>query len=294
MIDCCYMNIQKPVKLTETQIENMRNLVETCNKHDGLNCSADVDESFNEPDDLNSFLLYQDGRLLSFINLFAPKKSEAELSAFTLPELRRQGLFSRLLKEAKTEILRRGISDILFVCDRKSKDGRKVTAHLGAAYDFSEYLMRYTAPNQTAALLQSQFTIRPSLPEDIETLVELSLLSFDDSREDAEGYIQGIFSSENRIQHVALLGGKIAGMISTALENGKSYIHGLCVFPEYRKKGIGGALLDYKAAESTRFHPDNKIELEVMTENRGALSIYERAGFEVIACYDYSRITASL
>jgi len=287
------MNIQKPAKITETQMENMKNLVEICNKHDGLNCSVDIDESFNEVGDVNCFLLYQDGRLISFISLFAPKSSEAELSAFTLPDFRRRGFFSRLLTEAKTEIQRRGIADILFVCDRTSKDGRKVTSGLGAVYEFSEYLMRYDPRNRPSAPPEPQCTIRASAPEDTGQLIALSLLSFDDSSEDAENYIKGIFSSDNRIQHVAVVDGKIAGMISTALEDGKSYIHGLCVLPEYRKKGIGGALLDYKAAESISSFPGNKIELEVMTENRGALSIYERAGFEVVACYDYSRIASS-
>ena len=289
MIDLNPMNIEKPVKLTKNQLEEMERLVQLCSSYDKIDAALDVDESFKAPDEINSFLLYEDEVLLSFINFFAPKASEAELSAFTHPDYRRQGLFTRLLLQAHDELAGRKIKDILFVCDKKSKDGQKVVAHLGAAYDFSEYSMRYASTYKITPLIPN-LLIRASAPTDTGHLVELSLLSFSESVEDAENYMQRIFSSDNRTQHVAVIEGKIAGMVSTAIEGKKFYIHGLCVLPEYRGRGVGGALLDYKIAESLMHYPDFAIELEVETKNDRALSIYERAGFEVKACYDYFRL----
>lgn len=266
----------------------MTELVQLCSNHDGIKAELDVEESFKAPNDVNSFLLYEDEKMVSFINLFAPKTTEAELSAFSHPEYRNQGFFRKLLTEAKAELISRGICDILFVCDRKSKDGQSVASHLKAVYDFSEYSMQYTSEYKISTLVPN-LRIRAAVSEDTPRLVNLSRLSLAESAEDAENYIKHIFSSENRTQHVAIMDDKIAGMISTAVEGKKSYIHGLCVFPEYRKRGIGGALLDYKVGQSLMRHPDFMVELEVETQNEGALSIYKRAGFEVKACYDYFR-----
>jgi len=288
MLRCCTMIIKKPVKPTKEQLNEMTKLVNLCGNHDGIKAELDVDESFKNPEDVNIFLLYRDAKLLSFINLFAPKKTEAELSAFTLPEYRKHGFFNKLLKEARAEVLSRGTGDFLYVCDRESKDGQAVVKHLNAVYDFSEYCMAYTHTRAEGGK-QPDISIRESVPEDSDQLVKLSLLSFDESEEDAKNYIKNIFSSENRIQHVAMSGDMITGMISMAIEGRKSYIHGLSVLPEHRKCGIGGALLDYKVAESIKLHPDYQIELEVMTGNSRALSIYRRAGFKTRACYDYFR-----
>jgi ribosomal protein S18 acetylase RimI-like enzyme len=288
MLNFKSMIIKKPNKLTKNQLEAMEALVQICGKHDETEAALDVDESFKAPNDVNSFLLYEEDQLLSFINCFAPKTYEAELSAFTHPEYRKKGLFRKLLTAAKAELVSRGISDILFVCDRKSKDGQSVASHLKAVYDFSEYSMQYTSEYKISTLVPN-LRVRAAVPEDSSELVNLSRLSFSESDEDADNYIKHIFSSKNRTQHVAVMDDKIAGMISTAIEGKKSYIHGLCVSPEYRKRGIGGALLDYKVGQSLMRHPDFAVELEVETQNDGALSIYERAGFEVKACYDYFR-----
>lgn len=286
------MRIIKPAKLTEKQLEDMNTLIELCNKHDGLKCSVDVDEAFKTPDDINTFLLYDENKLLSYIDLFTPTKPEAEVTAFTHPEHRQQGLFTKLLKEAQTEIGLREIKDFLFVCDKKSKEGQAVISHLGAVYDFSEYLMIHDRNIGLKAQTDPQLFIRESVPDDTEKLIHLSRLAFDESEKDAQNYIKHIFTSSNRTQHIAVIDDRFGGMISTAIEGEKSYIHGLGVSPEYRKQGIGSALLAYKVAESLKLFPDYAIELEVMTGNSGALSIYKRAGFEVKACYDYFRIAA--
>jgi hypothetical protein len=121
-------------------------------------------------------------------------------------------------------------------------------------YDYSEYSMLYNRDHRPNSREEQQLLIRESTSRDTEELVELSIISFEESEEDARSYLGHIASSDNRIQHIGLL--------------------------------------EYKVAESLRVFPDYIIELEVMTGNQGALSIYTRAGFEVKACYDYFRIAA--
>ncbi|GAH32296.1 unnamed protein product, partial [marine sediment metagenome] len=86
--------IKKPKKLTDTEITDINNIVSTCNKHDSLNYTFDQTDDFKKDSNINTFLLYDKNTLLSVITLFVPRKNEAEVAAFTLPEFRREGLFS--------------------------------------------------------------------------------------------------------------------------------------------------------------------------------------------------------
>ncbi len=281
--------VKKPCNLNENQLKEMKELVEVCNRHDNLNYSVDVDDSFKEPEEINTFLLYLDNTLVSYTYLFTPGKQEAEVSAFTLPNFRLRGYFLRLLEDAGQEMTKRGIKDFLFVCDDKSGTGLSAVKHFGAEYEYSEYSMRYEKPSAPENRKEPLLTIRKSGSGDREELIELAKISLNGNVEEAENYVTSIFSSDNRIQHVGVFEGKIAGMVSVYREPGKSYIHGLCVFPEYRKQGLGGELIGFKVAESLAFDSSYVIELEVQTDNRSALSIYERNGFKIIARYDYFR-----
>ena len=286
------MQIYKPEHVSITQLSDMQKLSAVCNRHDNTAATVDIDESFRKADEINTFLLYENEELISLINLFTPTISEAELVAFTHPAQRRKGLFSMLLTEAKAEILKRGINDFLFVSERDSDDGQAVCRRMGADYEFSEYLMRYVNENEMITRSNPSLKFRRSLPDDTDQLIELAIISNDESKEEAEHYIKSIFSSANRIQHVAILNGRIVGMITSAIEQQTSYIHGLSVFPDYRKRGIGRDLLEFKTSESIRLHPQNEIVLEVMTENMAALSIYKRAGFVITTCFDYLRLSS--
>ncbi|MBI9103805.1 MAG: GNAT family N-acetyltransferase [Spirochaetales bacterium] len=286
------LQIQALCKPGPVSIKDMEKLIEICNSHDKTGYSLDVDDAFKGPDDINTFLLYSRGVLLSCITLFTPSAKEAEVSAFTHPEHRRKGYFGNLLKAVVSEISRRGIPDLLFVCDRGSADGKAVAEGLGSKYDFSEYAMEYErnfVGEDTESVASRGLVIRPSLLLDHDELLNLSMITFNENREDAENYLKSVFESERRIQHVGILNDKIVGMVSVYREPGKSYIHGLSVLPEYRKRGIGRQLLKFKVREALCANPDWKIELEVQTENRGALSIYEDSGFSITACYEYFR-----
>jgi ribosomal protein S18 acetylase RimI-like enzyme len=55
---------------------------------------------------------------------------------------------------------------------------------------------------------------------------------------------------------------------------------GMCVRQDYRKKGIGSALLD-TAIKAARDYGLERIELEVYTSNIAAIRMYEKRGFLV-------------
>lgn len=63
---------------------------------------------------------------------------------------------------------------------------------------------------------------------------------------------------------------------------GSYYINVIAVYPDYRRQGLGGRLLDLagKQAEAGGF---SQLSLAVFEENAGAVGLYERKGFTVVA-----------
>lgn len=216
--------IKKPKKLTDTEITDIHNIICTCNKHDSLNYTFDQTDDFKKDSEINTFLLYDKDTLLSVITLFVPRKNEAEVAAFTLPEFRRKGLFSKLLNEVKIELTGRGIPDLLFVCDKNSKDGKNVVNHINVNYEYSEYFMELNPRKVPYLKVDTGLQIRETILDDRSCLCEISMTSFNDSKEEAEKFINEVFLSDKRIFYTVLYNKRIIGMIGIYIEEKKLYL----------------------------------------------------------------------
>lgn len=90
---------------------------------------------------------------------------------------------------------------------------------------------------------------------------------------------------------VAEENGEVVGYIMCRIETGlssfvfrglikKGHIVSVAVMPEYRRKGIGEALV-VKAMESMRLYKAKQCFLEVRVTNTAAVDLYKKLGFEV-------------
>jgi ribosomal-protein-alanine N-acetyltransferase len=90
---------------------------------------------------------------------------------------------------------------------------------------------------------------------------------------------------------VAEENGEVVGYIMCRIETGlssfifrglikKGHIVSVAVLPEYRRKGIGEALV-VKAMESMRLYKAKQCFLEVRITNTAAVDLYKKLGFEV-------------
>jgi len=90
---------------------------------------------------------------------------------------------------------------------------------------------------------------------------------------------------------VAEENGEVVGYIMCRIETGlsssifrglikKGHIVSVAVMPEYRRKGIGEALVT-KAMESMRLYKAKQCFLEVRVTNTAAVDLYKKLGFEV-------------
>ena len=78
--------------------------------------------------------------------------------------------------------------------------------------------------------------------------------------------------------YVAFSGGKLAGYIGSHNVLGEVYITNVAVFPEFRRNGVGKALVEFLVdrmkSENAEF-----VTLEVRKSNLNAITLYEKCGF---------------
>ena len=74
---------------------------------------------------------------------------------------------------------------------------------------------------------------------------------------------------------------------------GEIYIDSISVSPEARGKGIGTKLLNF-AGHLAAERQFRRLSLDVMVENTGARSLYERMGFRVVKRYRFRRLKRGL
>lgn len=80
---------------------------------------------------------------------------------------------------------------------------------------------------------------------------------------------------------VAFCDGKIAGYIGAHNVLGEVYITNVAVFPQFRRIGVGKALVDFLVEEMKKENAEY-VTLEVRKSNLSAISIYEKSGFQKV------------
>ena len=83
---------------------------------------------------------------------------------------------------------------------------------------------------------------------------------------------------------VAVNDGHIIGMAAHAVTDGVTWLEQLYVCPEFKRQGIGTALL-----ESVKSQTDGTLQLHTFQMNHDAAAFYEQHGFVAIAYSDGSR-----
>ena len=91
---------------------------------------------------------------------------------------------------------------------------------------------------------------------------------------------------DSSINYIAELKEKIIGKIRIEKIDNEGFIYGFGVLPDFRGKGYGREILSSALDILKKENVDN-IFLEVATENKNALGLYESCGFEEISVMDY-------
>lgn len=284
------MIIKELKKASEEAIIEIRKLEEICKNHDKLTGDIYCDNYLNfNPDIKSLFLLYEDNKLIGLLQMFIPTKEEAEISCFILPEYRRNGYFKALLAKASNELKKYEVTDILFVCEPQSLDGKAVIKKLEANYDFTEYSLVYNKQNN---IYLNQYLDKIELYkanlQDSKILINLRQQIFNYSYEKSESMIMKAFEMQCREQYLVASDGEVIGMGGVSFEEDGGYIFGLGIIPKYQGKGFGKAMLKLLLKDLVEQNIE-KIMIEVDSENEKAFNLYKKCGFEIETAFEYFR-----
>jgi ribosomal-protein-alanine N-acetyltransferase len=85
-----------------------------------------------------------------------------------------------------------------------------------------------------------------------------------------------------RLAHSSIIESPIVGYIVARDTAGELHINNVAVRSEYRRRGVGAALLS-RILEEARRRKANAAFLEVRSANQPAQALYEKSGFKAIA-----------
>lgn len=247
---------------------------------------------------INEFMYFDGEQLIGYIGICYFGGAAMEINGMVLPDYRRQGIFSKLLKLAISECKGRNAGSILALCDNKSVSGLGFLDRTGAVYQSSEFEMYLN--QETYEKIHKQvhdITFRKATSKDASEIARQDQIYFGDNTDeenecDAENGLILPEDEEKRgnIVYLAEIEDKVIGKVKLQLINGiTGGIYGVGVLPEHRSKGYGRTIL-LKSIEKLKEAKAAEIMLQVATENSKALNLYQSCGFQETSRMDYFEI----
>ncbi len=240
------------------------------------------------PDDANYFLAYRAGVLVGVFNLVGYQETEG--SGLVHPDHRRGGIGRRLVAAANAEVVRRGFTSWLLVCEATLPSGPRFAAAVGGKREFAEYRLlldpaRLPAPAPTAAL-----DCRIAVPADANDLAAIVAAAFGDPLTEVRGWVSADFAHADRHWYIATLAQASVGTLRVRLIEGEgTYITGFSIAPAYQNQRLGRQfLLTVLARLRAEGHPTILIEVE--TNNAHANALYRAVGFDPLPTFEYFRV----
>jgi len=138
-------------------------------------------------------------------------------------------------------------------------------------------------------ILQKTFKLRKFVQNDLRSVVHINSVCLPENYTDY--FFIDLYQRFPETFIVAEENGEVTGYIMCRVELGlsnfgfsgvikKGHIVSVAVLPQYRRKGIGQALIT-EAMEGMRLHNAKQCFLEVRTTNTPAVDLYKKLGFQV-------------
>ena len=277
--------------LTQTELAEIEELAGVCNAYEGLDLKLNWNVLRKRSEtEANDFLYYVDGKLVGFLPLFSFNAKEGEISGMVHPQYRRQGIFTALFNAVMEECQRRGLPTVLLIVEQASPGGQAFARRLETTYDHSEYKMVLDKP-RLPAQMNERLQFRLAEAEDAPMLTRITSLAFDMPEGEVDWYAaHNVMARSDRFYYVGALDGAVIGKLDVQFAGEQeAFIFGFGVLPEYRGKGYGRQILAQTIQELLA-NGRRQIALEVSTDNKNALSLYQSCGFEETGSYDYYRL----
>lgn len=246
---------------------------------------------------LDEFMAYDGERLVGYlgVNCFGGAGMPPEAMGMVHPDCRGQGVFHALYQLAVSEWRRRGVKAALLLSDGRSASGHAFVKTTGAAHHHAEYEMYLR--NEAAFVAWPGYCVdfRKAMNIDAGEVARQNAIYFGDEpgsgeETESEPLLPEVEEQRGMTIYLAEAGGVVVGKVHLQLISGLGGIFGLGVLPEQRGKGLGRAIL-LEGVRRLRAAGAKEVMLQVATENKNALHLYESCGFETTSIMEYFELT---
>ncbi len=271
--------------LEETDYVQIEALEETCNRAENIQIKFNWGMMQERNGSYESdFCFYEQGRLIGYAPLDG-MGGTFEVTAAVLPSYRNRGVFHALYSAACQAARDCQARELLLVSYPASPDGTAVVQRLGLPYKSSEYRMEASV-DTIPPLAANRLTLETVDAANVSLLSQLLAISFGESGGRGEDSLLRELESANKRYFLAKLGNTVIGQIGVIVENQSVYIRGVGIAPEWRRHGYGRQLLATTVRQLLA-EGVTHFALDVATDNRQALALYEACGFQETTAYDY-------
>lgn len=268
--------------LTMKQLYDIEQLQKEVEAFDNINLKLNWEMLRERDSDQLDFLHYENNELVAFIGLY-PFGSTVEVTGMVKPRERRKRYFTQLFEKAMDSSSKIGYKKILLNAPSTAKEAKGFLKKQKAIYSFTEHQMRWK--QRPLTISSSEFKLRPTERKDLDLRVQLDMIAFDLSEEDALASENVISSDQDTDLLMIEVNHKTIGKIQIQIEDNQAWIYGFSILPEYQGQGIGSNVLRYLVKEQSK--KGYSVYLEVETNNSHALGLYRSVGFTVIYAQDY-------
>jgi ribosomal protein S18 acetylase RimI-like enzyme len=261
-----------------------------CNAADGVDIPLFLDMISEQVAAEASSGFYKNGELVGFALL--PVNPGPEATIFVHPEHRRLGIGTALLDAMRGVARARGLERFIVVNDAASDSGTAFLAATGASYDESEYRLLLD-PNRLDRSPRNHpdLALRLAGPDDVDTLIQVQSAAFGADETLVREAVLRAMANTKRQYHLGVLGDEPIGLLRTSIWDEEADITAFGVVPSHQSRGYGRQMLR-DAIDQLLSAGQERISIEVATDNANALGLYQSCGFDVIAKFDYYDVDA--
>ncbi|MGG0822816.1 GNAT family N-acetyltransferase [Paenibacillus turicensis] len=265
---------------------NILHLQHIVEQHDNLSLKLNWDMLEARDDNENSFYHLHEGQLVGFLALY-PFGDKVEVCGMVHPDYRRQGIFTRLIKESITITLEQQYKEILLNTPVKSSSGVAFLRQIPCQLGFTEYQMKYyplekiDGAAQNVDHLDQLIKLDPYQPElHQQFFVQLDMEGFGESHATASKYYEELSLIDKSQYFVIKKEHQSVGKIRISPESeNEVWLYGFVISAARRGQGIGRAVLEHIVDREAKLGID--VWLEVALTNDHARYLYESVGFQV-------------
>lgn len=278
--------------INKNDYNKINELMDICLKEDNVNLKLELDYKINiknnymkSLNDANEFLYYINKDLVAYIGISSFDGISAEINGMVHPRWRRKGIFKKLCYLAIEESKRRNLTNILVLCDDKSKSAKEFIKTINANYSISECGMRRIDKSINEDNID--ISLRRANNSDAKEIKNLDMDFFGDFSDEIR--LPEDEEKNNKVTYLIKLKDESIGKIKIYRNENTAFISGFGIIPEFRGKGYG------KQALKESLNMLNKesiydISLDVVAENKKALNLYKSCNFEEQSIMNYYKV----